>query len=147
MIREEIVNAIIAYFEENGDVFTDCIKELDSYNGYLCDDRCYHMDELDELFSGDSATNILNRAFFGHDSETWHTDERGEKHYGAFNPNREYFFFNGYGNLVSTDYEDYSDKLDSWSVKSMYENRRYIDTIDSIDELCELFDKLEEVDA
>lgn len=144
MNKEQIINAIIEIFENDEELFNRCIEELDGYNGYLGDDRYYYMEELDELYSEQSAIYILQRAFYGYDSETWHTDEHGEKHYGAFNPNREYFTFNGYGNFVSSDYKDYSDKLDHWAVESMAENRRYIDSIDDNDELAALFDALEE---
>lgn len=143
MTKEEITNAIIEYFKENEELFNDCMEELDSYNGYLGDDRYYCMDELDELFSEQSAIYILQRAFYGYDSETWHTDEHGEKHYGAFNPNREYFTFNGYGNFVSADYKDYSAHLDRSAVEAMQENRNYIDSISGDDELEEMFDALE----
>lgn len=135
---------IKAYFEENEDVFNACIEELDSYNGYLGDNRYYPIDELDELMNGTSATDLLNMAFFGHDEETWTTNSYGEKEYGAFNPNREYFTFNGYGNLVSADYKDYSAFLDDYAIEAMSENRTYIDTIEEFDELAELFDELEE---
>lgn len=135
---------IKAYFEENEDVFNACIEELDSYNGYLGDNRYYPIDELDELMNGKSATDLLNMAFFGHDEETWTTNSYGEKEYGAFNPNREYFTFNGYGNLVSADYKDYSAFLDDYAIEAMSENRTYIDTIEEFDELAELFDELEE---
>lgn len=40
--EEKNMNAtekIIAWFKENEEVFNDCIEELDSYNGYLGDDR------------------------------------------------------------------------------------------------------------
>ena len=143
MERNEKVNAIIEWFEDNEEVFNDCIEELDSYNGYLGDDRYYSMDELDELYSGQDATEILRRAFYGYDAETWHTDSHGEKEHGPFNPNRDYFTYNGYGNLVSADYKDYSAYLDEYAVESMAENRRYIDEIDDDPELSELFDKLE----
>ena len=108
MERVEIINKILEYFKENESVYNDCIQELDDWNGFLGDDRYYPMDELDELFCGQDATYILQRAFFGYDAETWHTDGYGNKEYGAFNPNRTYFTFNGYGNLVSADYKDYS---------------------------------------
>ena len=52
-------------------------------------DYVYDMDLIDEIFSGDSPMNILQRAFFG-----------------DFNPNHDYFKFNGYGNLESSDYVD-----------------------------------------
>lgn len=140
--RENIINAIIDWFDNNEDVFNDCIEELDSYNGYLGDDRYYGMDELDDLYSGQNPQEILLRAFYGYDEETWTTDGSGNKEYGAFNPNRDYFRFNGYGNLVSADYKDYSGQLDCYAVESMSENRNYIDSIDDNDELAALFDEL-----
>ena len=143
MERNEKVNAIIEWFEDNEDVFNDCIEELDSYNGYLGDDRYYSMDELSELYRGADPIELLNSAYFGHDEETWHTDIHGEKERGPFNPNREYFTFNGYGNLVSANYKDYSAFLDEYAVESMAENRRYIYGIDGDPYLRELFDALE----
>lgn len=122
MTREEATKRIIEYFEENENEYNATIEELDSYNGYLGDDRYYNMDVLDEFYSGVEATEILNRAFYGYDSETWTIDKSGEKIYGSFNPNREYFSYNGYGNLVSSDYKDYSDKLDHWFVDSLIDN-------------------------
>lgn len=140
---EEITDDIIEYFENNEDIFNDCMEELDSYNGYLGDDRYYLMDELDELHNGTEPSELLRRAFFGYDEETYTTDRDGNKTYGAFNPNRDYFRYNGYGNLVSADYKDYTGQLDKYAVESMSENRDYIDTIDDNEELTALFDELE----
>ncbi len=42
---------IIAYFEENEDIFNSCIEELDSFNGYLKDNRYYEMELLDEFLT------------------------------------------------------------------------------------------------
>lgn len=140
---EEVTADIITYFESNEDVFNDCIEELDGYNGYLGDDRYYDMDELDELHRGTEPSELLNLAFFGYDEDTYTTDSSGSKTYGAFNPNREYFRYNGYGNLVSADYKDYSALLDKWAVEAMSEDRAYIDTIEDNEELAALFDELE----
>ena len=52
--------------------------------------------------------------------------------------------YNGYGNLVSTDYKDYSAHLDEYAIEEMSENRCYIDTIESDSELSSLFDELEQ---
>lgn len=140
---EEVTADIITCFESNEDVFNDCIEELDGYNGYLGDDRYYDMDELDELHRGTEPSELLNLAFFGYDEDTYTTDSSGGKTYGAFNPNREYFRYNGYGNLVSADYKDYSALLDKWAVEAMSEDRAYIDTIEDNEELAALFDELE----
>lgn len=141
--QEEIAANIIEYFKNNEDVFNDCMEELDSYNGYLGDNRYYLMDELDELHNGIEPSELLRRAFFGYDEETYTTDRDGNKTYCAFNPNRDYFRYNGYGNLVSADYKDYTGMLDKYAVESMSENRSYIDNIDDNEELTALFDELE----
>ena len=124
-------------FEQDEELFNSTIEELDNYNGYLNDNRYYLMDELDELFSCSKPIEILNRAYFGRDDDTWHTDEYGRKHYGEFNPNREYFYFNGYGNLVSSDYKDYSYLLDDYFIESLIDNYQYIYMDDSIIEIIE----------
>ena len=145
-MRENTIKKIIAYFEENEEMFNTCIEELDSYNGYLNDDRYYEMEYLNEFYSGTDPIELLQRAYYGHDADTWHTDSHGGKIYGKFNPNRDYFTYNGYGNSVSTDYKDYSHKLDEYAIESMLENRCYIDSIDNDDDLSTLFDELEEDD-
>ena len=144
--KESIINQIVEFFKENEDVFNDCIEELDAYNGFLGDDRYYSMDELSEIYESTDPVEILTRAFFGYDSETWHTNSHGKKEYGAFNPLRDYFKFNGYGNLVSCDYKDYSDRIDSYAVEDMAENRNYIGSIENDDELSALFDELEQIE-
>jgi hypothetical protein len=145
MTRESIISSIIEYFKENEDVFNDCIEELDGWNGYLNDGRYYSMDELAELYNGVDPIELLNRAYFGYDMETWHTDSDGNKVYGSFNPNREYFTYNGYGNLVSTDYKDYSAYLDDYFVEALEDARKDLYSIDDNSELSELFDSLESV--
>ena len=143
--KESIIADIIQYFKENEDVFNDCMEELDSYNGYLGDDRYYDMEELNDFYRGQEPQEILFRAFYGFDADMWMTDSRGNKEYGEFNPNRNYFYFNGYGNLVSSDYKDYSDKLDGYAIKEISENRNCIDSIENDDILAGLFDELEGV--
>lgn len=144
--KETVIADIIQYFKENEDIFSDCMEELDSYNGYLGDDRYYSMEELNDLYSGQEPQEILLRAFYGFDADSWHTDRGGNKIYGAFNPNRDYFYLNGYDNLVSSDYKDYSNKLDEYAIKEMRENRGNIDSIENDDTLAGLFDELEEIE-
>lgn len=143
MKKQEIIEKIIEFFEGNEDLFNDCIEELDGWNGYLGDNRYYEMDLLNEFYHGSDALEILERAYYGRDDETWHTDAHGDKIYGDFNPNRNYFYYNGYGNLCSANYKDYSAQLDEYAVIAMLEYRCEIRTIDTSDELTELFDALE----
>lgn len=143
---EEVTAAIIEFFKENEDVFNDCMEELDSYNGYLGDDRYYCMEELDEFYRDTRPIDLLYRTFYGHDDDTWTTDASGNKTYGEFNPNRTYFYYNGYGNLVSSDYKDYTGHLDHYAVEKMSENRHYINSIEDDEELSALFDELEKAE-
>ena len=143
-MKETTIKKIIEYFKNNEDTFNSCIEELDSYNGYLNDDRYYEMEMFNEFYSGTEPIEILYRVYYGYDADTWTTDSSGNKTYGEFNPNREYFTYNGYGNLVSANYKDYSTHLDEYAIESMSENRRYIDTIESDEELAALFDELEQ---
>jgi hypothetical protein len=108
--------------EQDEQLFNTAIEELDSYNGYLGDNRYYSMDELNDLYSGTEPIEILQRAYFGRDNDTWTTDSSGNKTYGEFNPNREYFTYNGYGNLVSSDYKDYSYLLDEYFIDALIED-------------------------
>ena len=62
-------------------------NEYAQNNNY--DDEIYEMDEFDEIMDGENATTIANKIF-----------------YGDFNPNHNYFCFNGYANLKSSDYLD-----------------------------------------
>lgn len=141
--KKAVINDIIKLFTEDEEFFNDCIEELDGYNGYLGDDRYYSMDELDEFYRGTDPTELLQRVYFGYDEEDVTIDERGEEHKKEFNPMKDYFRYNGYGNLVSTNYKDYSAHLDNYAIEAMSENRYYIDSIDNNEELTTLFDELE----
>lgn len=143
-MRQETINKILEYFKENEDVFEQCIEELDAYNGFLGDNRYYEMDMLDEFYNGVEPTEILARAYYGRDDDTYTTDSNGNRTYGEFNLNRDYFYYNGYGNLVSSDYKDYSTYLDENTVQEMSDCRNYIYTIDDDCDLAELFDELEQ---
>lgn len=157
MTEKEIFNQVLDYFKDNEDEFIDAIEELDNYNGYLGDDRYFSMDDLAENYisscfsfnpysnrnsyseAKDQFENLMNRIYYGYDADSCTTDSSGEKTYGAFCPNRDFYTYNGYGNLISTDYKDYSDRLDEYFIESLYENRCNITLPDEVEEL---FDQL-----
>lgn len=141
---EEITKNIIEYFKNNEELFNDCIEELDNYNGYLNENRYYSMDELNEFYNDSKPLEILYRAYYGRDDNTWTTDKEGNKIYEKFNPNRKYFYYNEYENLVSSDYIDYSNLLCEFTIEVMKENKEYIYTIEENEDLQKLFDELEE---
>ena len=128
------------YYQEHEDDLNHDIEELDSWNGILGDRRAEQMDYLDEIYQGKEATEILRRAYFGHDDDSWH-EENGERVYGEFNPNRDYFYFNGYGNLVSTDELDYSDFLDEDFVQGIINNECHLDLSNGAQEIIDNYDE------
>lgn len=143
--REEVVADILTYFEENDDTFTACLEELDSYNGYLGDDRYYDMEGLAEFYHDADPLELLNRAYYGYAEDSCTVDQWGTKRHDPFNPNADYFRYNGYGNLVSSNYKDYSNHLDHYAVDAMQEDRAELPTIDDTPELSDLFDELDRV--
>jgi hypothetical protein len=118
--------------EQDEQLFNAAIEELDSYNGYLGDNRYYCMEDINEFYRDSEPLELLQRAYFGRDDDTWSTDSSGDKTYGEFNPNREYFTYNGYGNLVSSDYKDYSYLLDDYFIDDLIENAEYLYLDDEI---------------
>ena len=80
------------------------------------DDFVYDMDEFDEIMSNSEPTDIANKIF-----------------YGDFNPNHNYFCFNGYANLVSSDYLDDLIHIDDLA-EYIYNNQDEQSYIDELDE-------------
>ena len=137
---ETIYKQLTELFEQDEELFNRTIEELDGWNGYLNDNRYYSMDELNDFYCNVEPLEILNRAFYGHD-ECYHVDFSGNKIYNEFNPNREYFSFNGYGNLISSDYKDYSYLLDDYFIESLIDNK---DNLYLDDEILEIIEGAEE---
>lgn len=123
---------LMELFKNDEELFNSAIEELDGYNGYLGDDRYYEMYMLKEFYHGVDAIELLNRAYFGRDDDNYYIDDSGYKHYQSFNPNREYFYYNGYGNLCSANYKDYSHRLDNYFIESLLENYNHLYLDDEI---------------
>ena len=133
MTNEKLTAAIISALEnmDNGEIICVWNEYCDNVNCF--DDRIEYMEMLPELFdtgSADGVWNLLNRFYFG--SDCYNPD-------GSANPNRDYFYFNGYGNIVSTDYpRDVIDveELAEWIIDhddALY-NDELRDVLDSADD-------------
>ena len=114
----KLVEKLLEYYKENKEDFANDIEELDDWTGCLYDDKFYPMDDLNEIFSNKKPDEIISRAFYGYDDPINENEQRQ-----PFNPNREFFYFNGYGNLVSIDEKDYSDYLDIAFIQDIIDNR------------------------
>ena len=88
---DDLYQKAIEMLTDNEDVFNDMCEQLDSWDGFLGDDRYYSMYEFDELLDGRSPLEIA-QLVEGCD----------------FDSNDEYFKFTIYG-VESTNEPDYSD--------------------------------------
>lgn len=88
---------IINYLLENTEELENVVREINSWNGYLEHLEAYPNDEnfFDTFFSHDVMGAI--RAI----------------QYGDYNINDDYVGFDGYGNLVSFNHNEYIDELKS----------------------------------
>lgn len=135
--KEDFLNYIekrmIDYWKAHNDSFSRVCEELDSWDGFLGDDRIYFMDELDDLLGGKKPSEVLQIV----DTSN-------------FDYSDDYFYYNVYG-IRSTNEKDYSNYVDYSDVfekliddygkifnyrygRAYYELFNDIDNIDSQDE-------------
>ena len=143
MTREELIKAIVDYFKDNESEFDEVIEQADSYDGYLGDNHYYHMEDLDDFYHDTAPTEFLNRVYYGYDDDNYTTDEHGNTHHSEFCPNRTYFYYNGYGNLVSTDYKDYTSYNDEYFAEKLIDGEygNYIDLPEEVQEMIDEFNE------
>lgn len=94
MTREQ---AIRSYVEQlSGSELAELLQCMHFYDGSFEESTYYDMDSFDEFMSNYTPSEIARMI-----------------HYGEFNPNDDYFRFDGYGNLESLDWQEISDKAES----------------------------------
>ena len=74
------------------------VNDINSWDLSLEHLQVFSMDEFNEIMEGYDPLEIANRIYFG-----------------DFNPNHEYFRFNGYANLESLDEYDLRDEIINYS--------------------------------
>ena len=111
--ENDYITRIKTYFNANKTELFEIVDEINSYDSSLQHLEFLYMEDLDMYLNGLTPTDIANKIFFG-----------------DFNPNHEYFRFNGYGNLES---------FDQWEL-----NKELFDNIDEIIErIIDLKDEIE----
>ena len=85
---------MIDYWESHNDSFSQVCEELDSYDGFLGDNRLYSMDELDDLLCGKKPSEVLQMV---------DTDN--------FNYNDDFFYYDE-NRICSIDEKDYYNYVD-----------------------------------
>ena len=129
-----LVGKLLAYYKRNVEDFNDDIEELDSWNECLYEDKIFAMNELDKVLQDIKPSDILCSALFGHD------ESHGNLIKSSFNPNRDYFRYNGYGNLVSTDERDYSDYLNEYFVQEIIDNKSHLSLSEGAQEIIDNYE-------
>ena len=141
--------------EENPtDLVMDALKAMDAselvqvWNEYCYkvnryDDEVFDMAMFNEVYANTEPEEIARRCFYGH-------DEYGDE--SSFNPNRAWFYFNGYGNPVSVEYlgwNSYADKFMGDCIDAEELAEYVAENLDSLynDDLQEVVDRIEEVEA
>lgn len=94
MTREQ---AIRSYVEQlSGSELANFLQCMNFYDGSFKESIYYDMDSFDEFMSNYTPSEIARMI-----------------HFGEFNPNDDYFRFDGYGNLESLDWQEISDEAES----------------------------------
>ena len=111
--ENDYITRIKTYFNANKTELFEIVSQINSYDSSLQHLEFLNMEDLDMYLDGLTPTDIANKIFFG-----------------DFNPNHEYFRFNGYENLES---------FDEWEL-----NKELFDNIDEIIErIIDLKDEIE----
>lgn len=87
MTREQAIRNYVEHLL--GDDLAVLLQHMNAYDGCFEESTYYDMDEFDEFLDGRTPLEIARMIFFGN-----------------FNPNDDYFRFNGYGNLESANWGD-----------------------------------------
>ncbi len=111
--ENDYITKIKTYFNANKTELFEVVSQINSYDSSLQHLDFLYMEDLDVYLEGFTPTDIANKIFFG-----------------DFNPNHEYFRFNGYENLES---------FDEWEL-----NKELLNNIDEIIErIIDLKDEIE----
>lgn len=133
MKKERILNALKQMDEsEVITIWNEYCHETSHF-----DDEILDAYQLEEWAQNSEVMNVLNRFYFGSDDEQPGT---------SANPNRDYFTFNGYGNIISFDYiyNSYTDEFSYIFVDEMIDFIIEEDNALYNDEIRDILDEEEE---
>lgn len=129
MNKTTLMNNLKGYLLDNSEELLQVVSDINSWNGQLDYLDFISMDFFDDYMEGNSPSWIAERIY-----------------YGDFNPNDDYFMFNGYGNLESYDEykaieecKGYIDEI----VDALFDN---IDNIEASDTIMDMFEELDEIE-
>lgn len=130
--QEKVKERLLKYFKENEDVFNEIILNLDCSTDILGNDKFYDMPELQEFFNEDPCGSVIDLLLKAHCGKDLDSQDR------PFNPTRDYFRLNAYGNLESTNYPDYSSHLNDEFLEQVIEYKGELCSVQDNSELREI---------
>ena len=130
--KQYIYDAMLEMIINDDDLLVEICEELDSWDGFLGDDRCYCMDEIDDILGDKKPSEVLSMVT------------------GTFDYNDDYFYFSIYG-LESCDdrAKHYSDCFSDEEILDSYlDNACHCDLSNgNFEELAELYDSYSDDDT
>ena len=100
--QQYIYDTMLGMIRTDSDLLVEICEELDSWNGFLGDDRCYNMCDIDDLLYGKKPSEIIDMITSDFDSSC------------------DYFYFSMYGLESCSDRVDHY--LDSFSDEEILDN-------------------------
>jgi hypothetical protein len=130
--KNYIYDAMLGMIRTDSDLLVEICEELDNWNGFLGDDRCYYMGDIDDILYGKKPSEIIDMITSDFDSSC------------------EYFYFSIYGLKSCDDRADHY--LDSFSDEDILDS--YLDNYyhcnlsnNNFEELAELWDSYSDDDT
>jgi hypothetical protein len=127
-----IYDVMLGMIRTDSDLLVDICEELDNWNGFLGDDRCYYMDDIDDILYGKKPSEIIDMITSDFDSSC------------------EYFYFSIYGLESCDDRADHY--LDNFSDEDILDS--YLDNYchcnlsnSDFEELAELYESYSDDDT
>lgn len=134
-MKKERILEVIKQMDDSDIVqlWNEYCQDANRYDDEIMD--AYTMEELIE--NSNDTMNWLNRFFFGYD------DYNKE---GSANPNRNYFTFNGYGNIISFDYiyNQFSDEFSYIWIDELIDYIIENENAFGVDEIAEILEEIED---
>ena len=124
---------MIDYWKAHNDSFSRVCEELDSWDGFLGDDRIYSMDELDDLLGDKKPSEVLqmvDTGNFNYNDDFFYCDIYGIRS----TDEKEYYDYVDYSEVFEKLIDDYSKIFNYHYGRAYYELFNDIDNIDSQDE-------------
>lgn len=130
--KQYIYNAMLDMIQADSDLMVEICDELDSWNGFLGDDRCYNMCDIDDLLYGKKPSEIIDMITKDFDSSCeWFyfsiyglesCDDRADFYLDCHSHEEildEYLDNYSHCNLSNTDLEELADIYDGYNEDDM----------------------------